>query len=172
MPRFLQKMILYWWTRFGTLTPWRNIPGSRIFHWRFWQTSKQTYKKLEYKVKPFQMFQGFCRLTRKIVLSSSIKFSILKPWTDIQSVRRLDLGFLQASKQTDRKLQYIGEICGKFKVLPHFPIKMVLYSSTKLGILKSWTNIQSLRRFDWGFWLTLKQIYRKRSCKQKVFEEF
>ena len=69
------------------------------------------------------MFQGFCRFSRKTSLSSSNNFAILKPLADIQSVRRLDLGFLQASKQTDRKLQYRGKICGKLKVLPHFPKK-------------------------------------------------
>ena len=35
---------------------------------------------------------------------------------------------------------------------------MVLYSSTKFGILNLWSNIQSLRRFDSGLWQTSKQF--------------
>ena len=44
--------------------------------------------------------------------------------------------------------------------------------STKLGIIKIWTNIQLFRRFDLEFWQTLKQIYRRLQYKEKVFEEF
>ena len=55
--------------------------------------------------------------------------------------------------------------------------KIVLYSSTKFGILKPWTNIQSLRRFCWGFWQTsnikrklIKNI--KSNIKRKLFRSF
>ena len=49
---------------------------------------------------------------------------------------------------------------------------MIFYSSCKFGILKRWTNIPWYRRFDSGFWKTLKQIYRKLEYKRKVFGKF
>ena len=49
---------------------------------------------------------------------------------------------------------------------------MILYSLTKFGIIKPWTNIPWLRRFDLGFWQTSKQIYRKLQYVEKVFREF
>ena len=39
--------------------------------------------------------------------------------------------------------------------------RMVLHSSTKCGIFKPCTNVQSHRIFDLDFWQTSKQIYRK-----------
>ena len=49
---------------------------------------------------------------------------------------------------------------------------MVLYSSTKFCILKTWTIISNLRRFDLGFWQASKPFDRKLKYRQKVFEEF
>ena len=47
---------------------------------------------------------------------------------------------------------------------------MFLYSLTKFGNFKRWTNIQWLRNFDLSFWETSKQIYRKLQYRKKVFE--
>ena len=91
----------------------------------------------------------------------SSKVGILNPGTNIQSLRGIDLGFLQSSEEIYRKLQYRDKIFGKFKALPDIPGKMVLHSSTKFDILKPWTNIPWPRRFDWGFSQTSKEIYGK-----------
>ena len=107
-----------------------------------------------------------------MIFSLSTKFGIIKPWTNIQSLTRIKLGLWQASKQIYKKLQYKEKVLGEFQALPRFPRKMILYSWTKFGILKHWTNIPSLRRFDWGFWQTSKQICRKLQYKEKVFKHF
>ena len=49
---------------------------------------------------------------------------------------------------------------------------MVLYSSTKFGIIKLWINIPFLRRLDSGFWQTSKQIYGKFQRRENVFGKF
>ena len=87
LPCFSRKMILYWSTKFGIVTPWTNNPWPRKFDWDFWQTSKQIYRKLQYKEKAFQVFHGLSGFPRKIDLYSSSKFRILKPWTNIQSLK-------------------------------------------------------------------------------------
>ena len=109
--------------------------------WYFSHTSKQIYKKLHCKEKVFEEFQGLPRFRGKMVLYSSTKFGILKPWTNVLWPRRLNLGFWQTSKQIYRKLQYSEKVFGEFQGLPRFSRKMVYYLSTKLGIIKPWTNI-------------------------------
>ena len=47
---------------------------------------------------------------------------------------------------------------------------MVLYSSTKFGILKTWTNISWPRTFTFRFQNTSKQVYRQRQYQEKVSE--
>ena len=42
----------------------------------------------------------------------------------------------QTSKQIYRKLKYKEKVFGEFQRLPRFPQKMVLYWSTKIGVLK------------------------------------
>ena len=108
--------------------------------------------------------------TRKIVLYSLTKFDILKPWNNIQSLRRFDWGFWQTSKQIHRKLQYKQKVFEEFQGMSRFSRKIFMYSSTKFGILKSWANIQSLRTFDLGFWETSKQIYRKLQYRVKTLK--
>ena len=90
---------------------------------------------------------------RKLVLYSSTKFAIIKPWTNIPWPKRLDLGFWQTSKQIYRKLEYREKTFREFNGLRHFPIKMILYSSTKFGIIKPWEAIflganDSIEAFD------------------------
>ena len=84
-----------------------------------------------------------------------------EPFPDIQSLRRFDWSFLQASKYIYGKLWYKEKLFGKFQGLLCFTRKIVLYSLTKLGNFQRWTNIPWLRRFTIGFWETSKQIYRK-----------
>ena len=109
---------------------------------------------------------------RKMVLYSSTKFGILKPWTIISNLVRFDLGFWQASKEIYRKLKYREKDLEEFQRLPRFPWKMVLYSSTKFGISKPLTIISNLIRLDLGFWQASKQIYRELKYREKVLEEF
>ena len=75
-------------------------------------------------------------------------------------------------KKNYRKLQYKENVFEEFPGLSYFPRKMSFYSSCNLSILKRWTNIPWPRRFDSGFWQTLKQIYRKLEYKRKVFGKF
>ena len=60
----------------------------------------------------------------------------------------------------------------EFQRLLRFSKKMVLYSSTKFGILKPSTFFFSLIRFDLGFWQASKQIYRKLKYRENNLEEF
>ena len=61
----------------------------------------------------------------------------IQPFTNIQSYRRFDLGFFQTSEQVYRKLQHGEKIFAKFQSEPRFPRKMVWYSLTKFGIIKT-----------------------------------
>ena len=117
-------------------------------------------------------FQRLPRFPRKMVLYSSTKFDILKPWTIISNFIRFDLGFWQASKLFYRKLKYREELLEEFQRLPRFPRKMVLYSSTNFRILKPWAIISNLIRFDLGFWQVSKPFCRKLKYREKVLEEF
>ena len=164
-------MVLYSSTKFGILKPWTHIQSLRRFDLDLWQTSKQVYRKLKYSEKIFEEFQGLLRFPRKnSFVYSSTEFGILKPWTNIQSLRRFDLGFWKTSKQIYRKLQHRKKVFEELKGLSRFPRKMILYSSTKFGILKPWTNISWPRRFDLGIWQTSKQIYRKLQLGRKFLE--
>ena len=60
----------------------------------------------------------------------------------------------------------------EFQRLAGFPRKMVLYSSTKFGILNPLTIVSNLIRFDLGFCQPSKQIDRKLEYSEKVLEEF
>ena len=58
------------------------------------------------------------------------------------------------------------------KVCFRFPEKIVLYSSTKFGILKLSTNILWSGTFYLCFWQNSKQIYRKLQYREKDFGYF
>ena len=102
-------------------------------HWkisfRLLQSSKQIYRKPQYREKVFEEFQGLPSFLRKMILYSSTKFGIIKPCTDIPWLRGFDLGFWLTSNQIYRKIQYAEKVFWKFQRLPHFPREMVLYSS-------------------------------------------
>ena len=124
---------------------------------------------MENDLEEFQSLAGF---PRKMVLYSSTKLGILKTLTIVSNLFKFDLGFWQPSKQIYRKLEYSEKDLEEFQRLLRFPRKMVLYSSTKFGILKPWTIISNLIRFDLGFWQASKPFYRKLKYRQKVLEEF
>ena len=126
LSRFPRKMVFYSSTKFGIMKPWTNIPWLRIFDWGFWQTSKQIFRKLQYRKKVFEELQGFLRFPWKMVLSSLTKFGIIRTWTNIPWLRLFDLGLWQTSKQIYRKLQYRENVVEKFQGLPHFSREMVL----------------------------------------------
>ena len=120
-------------------------------------------------MEEFQRLAGF---PRKMVLYSSTKFGILNPLTIVSNLIRFDLGFCQPSKQIYRKLKYREKVLEEFQRLPRFPRKMVLYSSTKFGILKPLTIVSNLIKLDLGFCQPSKQIYSKLGYSEKVLEEF
>ena len=117
-------------------------------------------------------YKGLSRFPKRMVLHSPTNFGILKPWTIIPKLIRFDLGFWETSKQVYRKRKYKEKTSKEFQHLPCFPRKMILYSSTKFGILKLWTIIFKLIRFNLGFWQTSKQIYRRLKYKERVLQEF
>ena len=164
-------MVLYSSTKFGIFKFFTIISNHIRFDWGFWQASKQIYRKLEYRKKVLEEFQRLPRFARKMVLYSSTKFGIFKPLTIISNHIRIDIGFFQASKQTYRKLKYRENNLEKFQCFPRCPRKMVLYSSTKFGILKPLTFISNHIRFDLGFWQASKEIYGKLEYSKKVLEE-
>ena len=165
-------MILYSSTKFGILRSWTIISKLIRFDLGFWQASTLFYRKFKYREQVLEEFQRLPRFPRKMVLYSSTKFGILKPLTIVSNVVRWDLGFCQPSKQIYSKLGYSEKVLKGFQRLFRFPRKTVLYSSTKFGILKSWTIIPILIRFDLGFWQASKPFYRKLKYRETVLEEF
>ena len=165
-------MVFYSSTNFCILKPWAIISNLIRLDLGFCQASKPFYRKHKYREKVSEEFQRLPCVPRKMVLYSSTNFRILKPWTIISNLIRFDLGFWQASKPFYRKLKYRENDLEEFQRLPRFPRKMVLYSSTKFGILKPWTIISNLIRFDLGFWQSSKPFYRKLKYREKVLEEF
>ena len=202
-------MVLYLLTKFIIIRPWTNISWRRRFDLGFWQTSKQIYRKLQYRKKVFRKFQGLPRLSRKMFIYLLAKFGITKRRTNIRfrlltdsqtnlkqnaikgerfselfrkvclayprkwfcirwpnlgykalnqysMTQKFDLGFWQTSKQIYWEPQYREKVFGEFQGFPRFLRKMVLYSSTKIGITKPWINIPWLIRFDLSFWQNSK----------------
>ena len=172
LPCFPRKMVLYSSTNFRILKPWAIISNLIRFDLGFWQASKPFYRKLKYREKVLEEFQRLPRFPRKMVLYSSTKFDILKPWTIISNFIRFDLGFWQASKQIYRKLKYREKVLEEFQRLPRFPRKMVLYSSTNFCILKPWAIISNLIRFDWVLWEISKPFYSNLKYTENTSEEF
>ena len=78
---------------------------------------------------------------------------------------------------TDFKSQFTGNSNLEIKLLESlkvnllFPGKIILYSWTKLGILKPWAKIPWSRRFELGFWQTSKQFDRKLQYTDNFFGE-
>ena len=107
-----------------------------------------------------------------MVLYSSTKLGILKPWGIISNLSRFDLGFWQASKTFYRKFKYREKVLEEFQHLPRFPRKMVLHSSTKFCIVKPWAIFSNHRRFDWGFWQVSISFFAKLKYREKVLEDF
>ena len=120
-------MVFYSSTKIGFLKSWTNIPKLVRFNLVFWQTLEQIYRKLKYRESFFGEFQGLPRFRWKMVLYSSTKFDIWKPWTNIPYVLRWDLGYWQASKQSYRKLNYRGIFFGKFESLVEGFLKKYLF---------------------------------------------
>ena len=117
-------------------------------------------------------FQCLPRFSRKMVLYLSTKFGILKPSTIISNLIRFVLGFWEASKPFYRKLKYRESDLEQFQRLSRSPRKIVLYPSTKFGILKSLTIFSNHIRLDLGFCQASKQIYRKLKYRENVLQEF
>ena len=109
--------------------------------------------------KVFGEFENLPRFPRKMGLYLLTRLGIIKPWTNIQSLRRFDLGFRQTSKQICRKLHNKEKVFEEFHGFTRFPRKMVLYSLNKFGILKPWTN---RKPFFWKSKAKLK-TFQKRS---------
>ena len=78
---------------------------TRKFYLGFWKTSKKTHTKLQNNEKVYQEFQGLPCFPEKLALYLSTKFGIIKPWKNIQSLRRFHLPFWQTSKETYKKVQ-------------------------------------------------------------------
>ena len=105
-----------------------------------------------------------------MVLYSSTSFHILNPWAIISNLITLDLGFWQASKPFYRKIKYKEKVLEEFQIFPHFPKKMVLYSSTNFNILDPRAVISNIIRFDLGFSHTSKPFCSKLKYREKVLE--
>ena len=107
-----------------------------------------------------------------MVLYLLTKLGILKPRSNFNWCTRFDLSFWHTSQQIYRKLQYKEKLLEEFQDWSHFLRKIVLYYSTNLVIINSWTNIPSLRRSAFCFWQTWKETYTKLQNRQKAFWEF
>ena len=127
LSRFPRKMVLYLSTSLRILKAWAIICNLIIFDLGFWQAWKSFHRKVKYREKVLEEFQRFPRFPRDIVLYSWFNFCHLKPWTNISSFVRFDLGFSQASKPFYRKLKDREKVFEEFQRLSRFPRKMVLY---------------------------------------------
>ena len=137
LPPLPSKMVLYSSTKFVILKPITIVSNLIRFDLGFCQPSKQIYSKLGYSEKVLEEFERLLRFPRKMVLYSLTKFGILKSSTIISILIRFALGFRQASTLFYRKFKYMENDLEEFQRLLRFSRKMVLYSSTKFGILKS-----------------------------------
>ena len=72
-------MVLYSSSKFKIIKLGANIQSLRIVDLGFWQISKQIYRKLEFKDKPFKKYQGLSRFPKKLILYWWTKFDILQP---------------------------------------------------------------------------------------------
>ena len=98
------------------------------FKTNFYETT--IYGEILWEVSTF----GF--LSQKNVLFVE-QFCIFETFRNNQLQRRFNLSFWQTSEQVYRKLQHGKKIFAKFQSQPRFPRKMVLYSLTKFGIIKT-----------------------------------
>ena len=153
-------MSLHLKTKFCIAKPWSNIQSFRRFHFDLWQTSKQIYRKLQYRNKVFEDIQGLTRFPRKMVLYSSTTLGIIKPSTNIPWLRWFDLGFSQTSKQIFRKLQLREEIFGELQTCSTFPEKPFCIS---------WPNLP-LKTIEPIFNNTEDSIYAFDSLQRKFIE--
>ena len=92
LPYFTRKIALCSLTKFCIFESCTNIQSFRRFDLGSWQTLKQV-RKLQHGNKVFWKFQALPHFSRSVVLYLSGKFDIFKPWTNIQSLRKLELGF-------------------------------------------------------------------------------
>ena len=60
-----RKMVLYLWSKFSILKHCTNIRSLRRLELRFWQTSKQVYRKLQYEEKFLFKVSKFALLPQK-----------------------------------------------------------------------------------------------------------
>ena len=172
LPRFSRRMVLYSSTNFRILKPGDIISNFVRFDLGFWQASKAFYRKLKNRENVLEEFQRLPRFARKIVFLLSTNFFILNPRTIISNLIRSNLGFCQASKPFYSKLKYQEKVLEEFQLLPRFPRRMVLYSSTNFRILNLSAVISNLIRFDLGFWQASKSFYSKIKYREMVLEEF
>ena len=111
------------------------------------------------------------RFLRKMILISSSKFCILRPFSNTQLYRRFDLGFWQTLEQVKGK--------SNMKKNLHKVSKPVSLSQKNGSVFvdqiwhyKAWTNIPLLRGSDSDCWQTSKRIYRKLQYREIAFGKF
>ena len=80
------------WCSIRCPNSWPNISWHKRFDLGFWQTSKQFYRKLQYREKCLGEFQYLSHFSTKIVLYLFNKFCIFGPCTYIQFLPRFDIG--------------------------------------------------------------------------------
>ena len=83
-PRLPRKKVLYSLTKFGIRKARSIIASLRRFDLRFFQTSKQIYRKLQNTEKVFGRLQRLSRFPSKMNLYLPSKFIILRSFTNIQ----------------------------------------------------------------------------------------
>ena len=141
-------MVLYLLTKFGIIRPWTNIPWPRDSIKSLYRLQNKFIENLIIGRKFLGCLKGFSCFPRKMVLYLLTNFETITLWINFPWLRRFDLGCWQTSKQIYRKFQYRGKVFGEFQGFPCFPRKTVLYSLTKFGIIKPWTNISWLRTLN------------------------
>ena len=95
----------------------------------------------------------------------------MKIWFPFPKKMALDclikFGIIKALNQ-----YFMAQMTIFFKNIQGFPCfseKIILYLLKKFGIIKPWTNIPWLTRFDWGFWQSSKQFCRKFQYRENAF---
>ena len=138
----------------------------------FWNTSKEIYRQFQYNEKVFEEFQSLSCFPRKMVLHSSTKFCILKPWINIPWPRRFDLWFLPDFKTNLRQTSIYGERFWRVWSFTSLFQKKGFVFVDLIWHPKDLNQYSISQKIRCRVWQTSKQIYRKLQCKDKVFEEF
>ena len=159
LPSFTRKTSFSSLTKFWIFQPFTNVQSLRRFYLGPWQTVS---------LKRIPLWEeSFWKVSRSASLSQENRFVFVnKIWhyktlSNIPWLKRFDTNFWQTWKEFKGDCNIIENVFAKFQCLTRFFREIFFNSLTKFGIFQPFTNIQWLRGFCLGFWVTSKLAHRK-----------